>query len=198
MTGFTGTEGGRGLIEARRDRVSRLRIQKATISEITEILNDEESPFRPVSKSTIGRDVVEIKKLWKERIGKTGEEFLSETAAELDEISRRLWGQFFTTPQVDPASGYQLGGLRSSILNSIAAIPAKKIKLGQSLGIIAKAAEKVEISVEIVEDVRSLILQSLSRMTVEAAQEFVQALEAVIIEDPKLAERLVVDFVSSQ
>ncbi len=146
------------MIEPRRDRVARLWLQKRTVREIAEILSDPESPFAPVSKSTIGRDVAEIKKTWKEKIAKTGEEFLSESVAELDEIQRRLWEQFVVTPQQDPATGYQLGGLRSSILNSIASIPGKKIKLGQSLGIIAKAPEKMEISGDFADAFRDLII----------------------------------------
>lgn len=186
------------MIEPRRERVARLWLQKRTVREIAEILSDPESPFAPVSKSTIGRDVAEIKKTWKEKIAKTGEEFLSESVAELDEIQRRLWEQFLVTPQQDPATGYQLGGLRSSILNSISAIPGKKIKLGQSLGIIAKAPEKMEISGGFMEDFERLVVGTLSRMPIAAAKAWNQAIEATLVEDPKLAERIALDFVSSQ
>ncbi len=88
-------------------------------------------------------------------------------------------------------------GLRSQILMGLSSISARRLKLGQSLGLVTKEPERIEITSQLLDDIKILLLMTAQRMNTEAADDLRRAMEASLIEDPKLAKRLQLDLIDS-
>ncbi len=194
----------REVLEARRERVKRLLRKKRTPKEIEVVLNAPDSRFRPVSRASIGRDAKAVRAAYREKLlGEGAEDFYAEASEELDEIARELWTNYIRAvpPTAQEKERQQQPqefiGLRSQILMGLSSISARRLKLGQSLGLVVKEPERIELTSQLLDDIKILLLMTAQRLPAEEANNLRQAMEASLIEDPKLAKRLELDLIDS-
>lgn len=83
------------LIQKRRERVARFRLQGLTIREIALALSDEKivnpDTGKPFDIATVHTDLDALKTEWQVNAARDASEFISEQLAELDELKKSAW-----------------------------------------------------------------------------------------------------------
>ena len=118
-------------VEYRRDQVRSLLIRHGwSVRQIAAKLH--------TSKSAIDRDIQQIRpSIQKALPPQAAEDLYREAVEELDEARREMWRNYEKTPKRNL-------GMRLAYLNSIISLPERRVRLGQSLGLVVEAPKRIE------------------------------------------------------
>ncbi len=142
---------GRAARDRRREEVASLAARGFSAVQIARAIG--------VSHDTASRDLRAVRPVLRKALEERAEDIYAGGAAELDEVRRELWLNYSTVP-ADP--DHQ--GLRLAILQAVASLPEKRARLGQSLGLVVQAPERVEV----VQRLERAIADAMSRQPAEA------------------------------
>ncbi len=147
--------------------------------------------FATVSEATIGRDMKAIRATHLDALSAQAPELYIKAVTEIEEVHDELWVQH-RHAMLPPCPECKRGpreGLALAILNTLISLHDRRVRLGQTLGIIAKAPEKVEVGLG--REMLDTIFQALvNRVSADAQLEIARALRSLDVEQPKLLESL--------
>jgi hypothetical protein len=160
-------------VERRREQVASFAARGFSVRQIAVALQ--------VSKDAVHRDLKAVRPILRRALADKAEDIYADAAAELEEVRRELWLGYGSVP-TDQV------GLRAALLMDIAALPERRARLGQSLGLVLEAPKKIEIGAKFDDFLAALAMH----MTPEGHAELARAMRSLHAEYPKLLDELLV------
>lgn len=141
-------------VERRREQVASFAARGFSVRQIAVALD--------VTKDAVQRDLKAVRPILRSALQDRAEDIYAGAAAELEEVRRELWLSYGSVAKDQV-------GLRTAILMDIASLPEKRARLGQSLGLVVQAPERVEV----VQRLERAIADAMSRQPPEEAERLI-------------------------
>lgn len=136
--------------------------------------------YATVSQATVGRDMKAIRAKYPDALADQAPELYIKAVTEIDEIRDEMWSLYRAAKEP---------GLRLAILNTLISLHGRRVRLGQTLGIVAKVPEQIEVGMG--REMLDTIFQALvNRVSADAQLEIEMALRSLATEQPKLLESI--------
>ncbi len=123
------------------------------------------------SRDAVHRASIQVRPRMRQALEESAEDIYAAATAELEEVRSELWVNYGrvlpprslpdgTTPKDENS------GLRLAYLQAIASLPAKRVEIGQRLGLVAEAPQRVEI----IQRVQRSIADAMMELSPEEAE----------------------------
>ncbi len=182
-------------VERRREALASLlvRTRRPTVRRLADALNASQR-FGTVSKSTVHRDLQAVRGTFRDVLAEKADDLYVRAVADIEEIRGEFW-RLYRQSGLPPCRTCGRGpepGTGLNLLNSLLGLHSRRVKLGQTLGLVVKEPERAVLELEAGAAARAL-LDALARYRdPDAADKVVKALDAIGKEQPELVASLLV------